>query len=156
MARFYRSRSDVVVTGAAAGLAQSAGLPPALVRGAFLVLGLASGVGLVLYAAAALLLPREGVRVRGVVPTIRANLSTLAGELGAVWQSLRHRFERWRYERTVGGRSEKRSATVGGTLLLAGMIIFLSSLDLFWWLSWTRLLALLVTGAGLVILLRRS
>src|SRR6478752_8274 len=53
----WRSRNDRVFAGVAGGLAEWSGLPPVVVRVAFVVLTAASGVGLVAYVAAAVLLP---------------------------------------------------------------------------------------------------
>ena len=53
----WRSKQDRVFTGVAGGLAEWSNLPPVVVRLAFVVLTAASGVGLVVYVAGAVLLP---------------------------------------------------------------------------------------------------
>ncbi|HEY8093249.1 MAG TPA: PspC domain-containing protein [Acidimicrobiales bacterium] len=53
--RFPRSRSDRLVAGVAAGLARRLEADPSVVRMAFVLLGLAGGVGVILYAVAWLL-----------------------------------------------------------------------------------------------------
>ncbi|MDQ4025299.1 MAG: PspC domain-containing protein [Actinomycetota bacterium] len=50
--RLVRSRDNGLVTGVAAGIAEHAGVDPALIRAAFGVLSLAGGLGLLLYVAA--------------------------------------------------------------------------------------------------------
>ena len=56
---FHRSTTDGMLAGVAAGIARKAGVDAIYVRAAFLCLGLAGGVGLLLYLLAALLVPKE-------------------------------------------------------------------------------------------------
>jgi phage shock protein PspC (stress-responsive transcriptional regulator) len=57
--KLYRSTSDVKVAGVAAGLADHFDTDPALVRVIFVVLGLCGGVGLLLYAALWIAVPKR-------------------------------------------------------------------------------------------------
>lgn len=57
-----RPRDDRVIAGVAAGVAHWLGVEPVIVRLAVVVLALANGVGVVLYLAAWVVLPDEGVR----------------------------------------------------------------------------------------------
>lgn len=56
---FRRSTSDKMIAGVAAGVASALGLDATYVRAAFLTLGLAGGVGLILYFLAALIVPTD-------------------------------------------------------------------------------------------------
>ena len=56
----HRSREDRVIAGVAGGLARYFDLPPIFFRVAFVVLTLIGGAGILLYAAAALIIPDEG------------------------------------------------------------------------------------------------
>jgi phage shock protein PspC (stress-responsive transcriptional regulator) len=58
--RLYRSRSDRVISGVCGGLARYLNVDPVIVRVAAVALVFAGGVGLLLYAAAFLLVPNEG------------------------------------------------------------------------------------------------
>src|SRR5204863_5999960 len=58
--RLQRSRSDRKVTGVAGGLASYFEIHPAVFRVGFVVLTLLGGAGLLVYAAAALVMPDEG------------------------------------------------------------------------------------------------
>jgi phage shock protein PspC (stress-responsive transcriptional regulator) len=58
--RLERSRSDRMVAGVCGGLAQYFGIHPAFYRVGFVVLTLLGGAGVLIYAAAALVLPDEG------------------------------------------------------------------------------------------------
>lgn len=53
-----RSRTDRMISGTAGGIANKLGVPSIYVRAAFLCLGLAGGVGILLYLLGALILPR--------------------------------------------------------------------------------------------------
>src|SRR3954467_15926196 len=58
--RLQRSRSDRMVAGVAGGLARYFEIPPAVFRVGFVVLTLLGGAGILIYAAAALVMPDEG------------------------------------------------------------------------------------------------
>jgi phage shock protein PspC (stress-responsive transcriptional regulator) len=58
--RLYRSRSDRVISGVCGGLARYLNVDPVIVRVAAVALVFAGGAGLLLYAAAFLLVPNEG------------------------------------------------------------------------------------------------
>src|SRR5213593_5054945 len=58
--RLRRSRSSRLVAGVCGGLAEYFGLHPAIYRVIFVALTIAGGTGLLLYAAAALVMPTEG------------------------------------------------------------------------------------------------
>ncbi len=60
--RMTRSASDKVIGGVAGGLSQYFGVDPVLIRLGFVFMTLASGLGLVLYAALWLVLPVTGGR----------------------------------------------------------------------------------------------
>jgi phage shock protein PspC (stress-responsive transcriptional regulator) len=58
--KLRRSKRSRMVTGVCGGLAEYFGLPPAIYRILFVALALAGGTGILLYAAAALVMPEEG------------------------------------------------------------------------------------------------
>jgi phage shock protein PspC (stress-responsive transcriptional regulator)/predicted membrane protein len=67
----HRSRDDRVVAGVAGGLGRYFDLPPIFFRVAFLVLAFVGGAGILLYAAAALVIPDEGKRDSIAVEALR-------------------------------------------------------------------------------------
>ena len=70
-----RTSQGAVLGGVCAGLARRWRLDPVLLRVAFVVLGLFSGLGLALYVGALLLVPKDGASdypVRGMVPATRS------------------------------------------------------------------------------------
>jgi phage shock protein PspC (stress-responsive transcriptional regulator) len=67
----HRSRDDRIIAGVAGGLGRYFDLPPIFFRVAFVVLALVGGAGILLYAAAALVIPDEGKRDSIAVEALR-------------------------------------------------------------------------------------
>jgi phage shock protein PspC (stress-responsive transcriptional regulator) len=67
----HRSRDDRIVTGVAGGLGRYFDLPPIFFRVGFVVLALVGGAGILLYAAAALVIPDEGKHDSVAVQALR-------------------------------------------------------------------------------------
>jgi phage shock protein PspC (stress-responsive transcriptional regulator)/predicted membrane protein len=67
----HRSRDDRIIAGVAGGLGRYFDLPPIFFRVAFVVLALVGGAGILLYAAAALVIPDEGRRDSVAVEALR-------------------------------------------------------------------------------------
>ena len=128
-ARLMRSETDRMIAGVCGGLAEYLNLDPVLVRLAFVVLGLASGVGLVLYVLLWLVMPTPS---RGQ-PAIR-----LMDEPGDDPASLKSRLS--------------PAATVGIIMILVGAFFLLNQAGLVNGLFWP----IVLIGAGLFFLLRRG
>ncbi len=128
-ARLMRSETDRMIAGVCGGLAEYLNVDPVLVRLAFVVLGLASGVGLVLYVLLWLLMPTPS---RGQ-PTIR-----LMDEPVDDPSALKSRLS--------------PAATVGIVMILVGAFFLLNQAGLVNGLFWP----IVLIGAGLVFLLRRG
>jgi len=152
MGPLYRSRTERVFTGAAAGLARSLRIRPIVVRVAFLILAIASGVGLLLYALLTVLVPVEGTRARRYAEVPVENLRAVPGELGAAWRSLVRQVEAWNERRSFGTRDERLREVVGAGLVVLGLLWLLASLGLFAWLTFGRLVALLLIAFGVAVL----
>jgi len=128
-ARLMRSETDRMIAGVCGGLAEYLNLDPVLVRLAFVVLGLASGVGLVLYVLLWLVMPTPS---RGQ-PAIR-----LMDEPGDDPAALKSRLS--------------PAATVGIIMILVGAFFLLNQAGLVNGLFWP----IVLIGAGLFFLLRRG
>jgi phage shock protein C len=76
--KIYRSKSDKVVGGVCGGLGQAVGVDPVWFRLGFIFLGLSSGIGLVLYLIAWIIIPEtpEGLVV---VPRASSNSAVAFG-----------------------------------------------------------------------------
>lgn len=152
MERLYRSRTERIFTGLAAALARALGVRPGLVRVVFVVLALASGLGLVLYGVGSLLVPAEGTRADRYGAVLRENFRSAVAELGAAWRTGGEWLRAWEVRRIYGSRSVRLQSVAGAALVVLGLLWFLGSLGLFGWLTFGRFLALALVGAGLAVL----
>jgi signal transduction histidine kinase len=155
---FYRSRSERMLSGVAGGLAESAGLSPIYVRAAFVSLSLAGGVGIVLYAILALVVPdtpgdetddisspASRMKIAGMVlmfVALMLILQAIGLWLGAVvWPTTLVVFglaiaietSGINYERSLEGVTAGRRSSwlvIGGLgMMVAGLVVVLRSLD---------------------------
>src|SRR5215217_4965857 len=111
-----RDRANRVVAGVCAGIAARLAVDPTLVRLLFALLTLAGGAGIVLYLAAALLMPTEpDVRTRGA----RAALGLPGFVQAAAALAAAGAFLLWRREQ----------ALVGSVLLAAAAVVLLTAGD---------------------------
>jgi phage shock protein PspC (stress-responsive transcriptional regulator) len=154
--RLERPQEGRLLAGICVALARRLGVDVTLMRLMFLVLALASGLGLLLYLALWLLLPAGGAAEdRGWRGTFYSNVGGLrhelyraADKLGAVWG--RRGDSPWPLP--LGRRWVALGLIAGGSLVL------LYSLGLFAWLSTPRALGLaaIVAGAAVLLSLARS
>lgn len=154
MITWKRSRHDRILFGVCAGLAEKLGVPILAVRIAFLVLAIASGLGLLLYAALALILPLEGAPSSPFSLVVRQNARRFVEESRWAWQMTRATVVGALERRQFGGSVERRTHAVGFGLLLLGLVLLLGSFGLFDWLTWGRLFALLLVAGGTYVLAR--
>jgi len=127
--RLMRSETDRMIAGVCGGLATYLGVDPVLVRLAFVVLLLASGVGLVIYGILWLVMPTES----RVPPEIRI-MDEAASDPSA-------------YKTRFG-----QSATVGIVLILLGAFLMLGH----WGGAPSYIWPVILIGAGLFYLIRRA
>jgi hypothetical protein len=124
-----------------------------LVRLAFLLLGLASGLGLLLYLLLWIVLPREDLADRRLYrEVIRDNLLAMGGDLRHTADAVRTAWVRGDDEET--GRwprpLSRRWIAIG--LICVGLFIFLYSLGVFAWLGPGRALGLVIAAIGAAVL----
>ncbi len=137
-AKLTRSSTDKVVAGVCGGLADYLEIEPVLVRLAFLVLFLASGIGFPIYIILWIVMPLD---VNGAVAdseVIQKNIN----DIGETVQS--------------GARRLGKPGTVGVVLVLLGVYFLLSEIGLFSWVSGAIFWPLVIIGMGAVLLIRRS
>ena len=140
------------MAGVCAGLSRVLMVDVTLLRLAFLLLALASGIGLLLYLALWLLIPGEGSQARQGERVVWSNMRGLRRELYEVVQRLR---AMWAEE----GRNpwplplNRRWFALG--LMAAGAVVVLVSIGAFSWLGTTRALGLaaIVVGASVLVTL---
>lgn len=127
--RLMRSETDRMLAGVCGGLAAYLGIDPVLVRLAFVLLLLASGVGLVIYVILWIIMPTEG----GDHPEIRI-FDGISGDSDGA----QNRFS--------------PAATMGIVLILLGGFLMLSQ----WGRAPGYIWPIILIGAGLFYLLRRA
>ncbi len=127
--RMVRSETDRMIAGVCGGLAAYLGVDPVLVRLAFVILFLASGIGLAIYAILWIVVPTPS----RVQPEIR-----LVDEMNDDPSALKTRFS--------------PAATVGVLLILFGAFFLLSQIGGMPGYIWP----IILIGAGVFYLLRRA
>ncbi|CUS04742.2 putative PspC domain protein [Candidatus Promineifilum breve] len=127
--RMVRSETDRMIAGVCGGLAAYLGVDPVLVRLAFVILFLASGIGLAIYAILWIVVPTPS----RVQPEIR-----LVDEMNDDPSALKTRFS--------------PAATVGVLLILFGAFFLLSQIGGLPGYIWP----IILIGAGVFYLLRRA
>jgi phage shock protein PspC (stress-responsive transcriptional regulator) len=141
-----------VVAGVCAGIGERFAMDPTLLRLAALVLLLASGLGLLIYAVAWALIPAEGNATSNVLAVLRDNGRGLVGDLRQIGD---HAAEVWaRADRVPWPRPLTRRWVAVGLISLGGLVL-LGSLGLFGWLTATRVIALLLIIVGASVLVAR-
>jgi len=131
-----RSETDKMVAGVCGGLAAYLDIDPVLVRLAFVVLFLASGIGFAIYLILWIVMPRESTAGESDAVVMQDNIKEL--------------------KETVSANADKvgRPATVGIVLILLGLFF------LFQQFGWAAGLGgvfwpLVIIGLGVVLLMRR-
>ena len=158
MDALYRSRDERMVSGLAAGVARVVRVDAVIVRLLFVLLALASGIGLVLYVLGTLLVREEGSPATGLWGVVRENAVHLRYDALTAWQTLvewvREGRERWS---EAESDTQRQRSLIAGSLVIGGAFLFLWSAGLFWWLGWWRFvaLALVIVGVALLRTLRK-
>ena len=156
MTRWVRPRHDRVLAGVSGAIAHPLGLPSALVRVLFALLALVYGLGFVLYAAGAVLLPDEESHADRYADVVRDNISSLLALLQELRWALVDGWRDWRQRRTWGIPRERALAILGLSLVIGAGLGFLSTFGLLDWLSFERFAALGVLTLGVALLVRGS
>lgn len=86
--KLYRSQSDRVLGGVAAGLAKYLAVDPALMRVAFVALALVDGIGILIYFVMWLIIPAENSTARSTEETVGANAADIANQFRSLGGSI--------------------------------------------------------------------
>ena len=137
-ARLTRSNTDKMIAGVCGGLAEYLAIDPILVRLAFVVLFFASGIGIPIYIILWLVMPKQDGE--GVVDSQIIQKSI--NDIGESVQS--------------GAKRLGRPGTVGVILVLLGAYFLLAEIGLFNWVSGAVFWPIVIIGAGIYMLVKRS
>ncbi len=134
--RLLRSSTDVVLGGVCAGLGNYLGIDPVFVRVFFILMAVFSGIGGVIYLILWAVMPREDA------PNANPDFSDRARQVGS------------EFGQAVSKPHPSAAIFIGAGLVLAGVTIFLRSLNISW-LNWLdgRLAwpVLLILGGGFLV-----
>ncbi len=128
--RLRKSSSDRVMFGVAGGLAEHLDIDSTLIRVAFVVLGFASGIGLIAYIVLALAMPEA---VEGTAPVQDSTPPTEADT-----------------------RTKRNRNFIGGILVIIGVVLLLLQLDFFSWLRWGLIWPLVIIAVGVALIWDRT
>jgi phage shock protein PspC (stress-responsive transcriptional regulator) len=137
-ARLTRSSTDKIIAGVCGGLAEYLEIDPVLVRLAFLVLFLASGIGFPIYLILWIVMPLEDSEAVADSDVIQKNIN----DIGETVQS--------------GVRRLGRPGTIGVMMVLLGAYFLLSEIGLFNWVSGVVFWPLVLIGTGIYLLVKRG
>lgn len=136
--RLMRSKNDKVIAGVCGGLASYLDIDSTLVRLAFVILLIASGIGFPIYLILWVVMPVEDSQSRTDAEVIQKNL----GEMGdSVYSGVSR----------IG-----RPGTVGILLVLLGTYFLLGELGWINWISGAVFWPLVLIGFGVYLLIKRS
>lgn len=142
--KLTRSRSDRVIAGVCGGLGAYLKLDATLLRIFFVVLFLASGVGVLLYLLLWIVIPNqdETASARFDSDEVGRRAATMSGEL----------------RDAVSGPSPRARVWIGAAFILLGALLLIQNLNLVWlrWLNFDFLWPLLLVAAGVVLIWRQS
>ena len=148
MRRLRKSEADRVVFGVAGGLGDYFELDPVLMRVGFIGLSFAGGVGIVLYIALAVVMPRAGAPEGSPADAVQDNVEHLAGEAAEAGRRLG--------AATDAVTAERRRNAFGLLLIVVGAIVLLGNLGIFFWWRWDIFWAALLIGVGIFFVARRT
>lgn len=147
MKRLYRSRKDLLLGGVCGGIAEYLGVDPTLVRVVFVVLAVASGIGVLIYFLLWLLIPQEGEAPPEPKDAVRAGAEEIADRAKEFGKEV---------QAAVGRRDTGLAIAVAAILIFLGVSLLLRNLGVWWawWLRFDVLGPIVLIAVGLVLLWR--
>ena len=149
--RLYRSRTNRIIWGVCGGLADYFHIDPVIVRIIFVLLIFANLIGLIVYIILAIVVPLEGSRAPSQTETIKENVEDMKKTATGLGEELKSTFSREPKSREI--KESSPLVIFGIIILVVGIVLLLSSLNLFWWLSWPYLWPLIIVAIGILIII---
>lgn len=142
--RLYRSESNRVIAGIGGGLGDYLGIDPTLVRLFFVVLGLATGSGLLIYLLLWIVIPKES-RVGRATSDLYGNATSGQWAEGDAASGF------------GGERNRQAGAVLGAGLVVLGSLFLLQNLNVVWfrWFDLDILWPALLIIGGLALMWQR-
>lgn len=148
MRRLYRSETDKIVGGVAAGLGEHWGIDPLILRILFVVSTLFNGVGLVVYLMMWVFVPTQDTAGLDHENVMKHNVHEIGERARELGDEARTMFGgRWAEEQPTG-----RLLAIGGALVGIGVLVLLSNLGLFRWFNLGDLWPVILIALGAIAL----
>jgi phage shock protein C len=141
-ARLMRSETDRFFVGVCGGIAAYLGVDSVFVRLAFILLALASGIGVLLYLVLLFIMPIEATIDAPQSKIVQDNIDQLGNDIGSGVKRVR--------------RHPQGPAIAAGLLILMGIYLLMDSFGLLSWLNGTVIVALAFIALGFVLISRRK
>jgi phage shock protein C len=141
-ARLMRSETDRFFVGVCGGIAAYLGVDSVFVRLAFILLALASGIGVLLYLVLLFIMPSEATVDAPQSKIVQDNIDQLGNDIGSGVKRVR--------------RHPQGPAIAAGLLILMGIYLLMDSFGLLSWLNGTVIVALAFIALGFVLISRRK
>jgi phage shock protein PspC (stress-responsive transcriptional regulator) len=134
--RLTRSETDKMVAGVCGGIAAYLDIDSVFVRLAFVLLALASGIGIAIYFIMWIVMPRESAVTASDAVVMQDNIKDLKETVSS------------------GANRVGKPATIGLIMIMLGAYFLLAELGIASWMG--AIFPLLIVGAGVYLLWKRS
>jgi phage shock protein PspC (stress-responsive transcriptional regulator) len=141
-ARLMRSETDRFFVGVCGGIAAYLGVDSVFVRLAFILLALASGIGVLLYLVLLFVMPSEATVDAPQSKIVQDNIDRFGNDVGSGVKRVR--------------RHPQGPAIAAGLLILMGIYLLMDSFGLLSWLNGTVIVALAFIALGFYLIARRK
>lgn len=149
--RLTKSSGERVVFGVLGGLAEYFEFDPVLVRVAFALAVLLTGVGggLLVYVVLAMVMPDQASLTPDARGVVRENVARMPGEVARAGGRFREAFVR-------GSGAHRERYVAGAVLVVVGALLLAANFGWLGWFGWWRLWPALVIAVGVVLLVARG
>ena len=151
--RLYRSRKDRLIWGVCGGLAGYFDIDPLLVRLIFVLLIFTGGISILAYIVLAIFAPLEGSAAATPRETTRENIAEIKKSAEDLGEEVRTAFASPRSQEDEDARAHRRRNLIGIIIIIIGVVVLMSTLNVFGWFPWARFWPVLLIIAGLVLIL---
>ncbi len=141
-ARLMRSETDRLFVGVCGGIAAYLGVDSVFVRLGFILLALASGIGVLLYLVLVFIMPSEATVGAPQSKIVQDNIDQFGNDVGSGVKRVR--------------RHPQGPAIAAGLLILMGIYLLMDSFGLLSWLNGTVIVALVFIALGFYLISRRK
>lgn len=135
--RLTRSETDKMAAGVCGGIAAYLDIDSVFIRLAFVLLAIASGIGVIIYLVLWIVMPRESAATASEAEAMQDNIKDLKDTVSS------------------GANKVGKPATIGLIMIMLGAYFLLAELGIVGWMS-GAILPLLLVGAGAFLLWKRS